>query len=106
MTASLAPLRPGARLVLAGATATGILLALALALGAIETPDVADILADAADSLGAWTYIAIPALAFLETGAFVGLLVPGETAIVVGGVVAERGEVELPCDRSRLAVLS
>ena len=37
-----------------------------------------------------------PTLAFLETGAFIGLVVPGETAIVVGGVVAERGEVSLP----------
>lgn len=37
-----------------------------------------------------------PGPGFLETGAFVGLVVPGETAIVVGGVVAERGEVELP----------
>jgi membrane-associated protein len=53
-------------------------------------------LSGAADSLGAWTYAVVPALAFLETGAFVGLLVPGETAIVVGGAVAERGGVELP----------
>ena len=96
MTASLAPLPPGARLALAAATAAGTSLALAVALGAIEAPDVSGILSDAADSLGAWTYLAIPALAFLETGAFVGLAVPGETAIVVGGVVAERGEVELP----------
>ena len=96
MTASLAPLPPGARVALVAATAAGTSLALAVALGAIEAPDVSGILSDAADSLGAWTYLAIPALAFLETGAFVGLVVPGETAIVVGGVVAERGEVELP----------
>ena len=37
----------------------------------------------------------MPALGFLETGAFVGLLVPGETAVLVGGVVAERGGVAL-----------
>jgi membrane-associated protein len=93
---SLASPRARARFGLAGAAAAGTLLALALVLGAIETPDVADALSDAADSLGAWTYVLVPALAFLETGAFVGLLVPGETAIVVGGVVAERGEVALP----------
>jgi membrane-associated protein len=93
---SLASLRARARFGLAGAAAAGTLLALALVLGAIETPDVADALSDAADSLGAWTYVLVPVLAFLETGAFVGLLVPGETAIVVGGVVAERGEVALP----------
>jgi membrane-associated protein len=85
-----------ARFALAGTATVGVLLALALVLGAIETPDVADTLSDAADSLGAWTYVMVPTLAFLETGAFVGLVVPGETAIVVGGVVAERGEVALP----------
>jgi membrane-associated protein len=85
-----------ARLALVGVLAAGALLALSLVVGAVETPDVGGILADAADSLGAWTYLAIPTLAFLETGAFVGLVVPGETAIVVGGVVAERREVELP----------
>ena len=34
-------------------------------------------------------------LAFLETGAFVGLIAPGETAVVLGGVVAAEGEVSL-----------
>lgn len=34
-------------------------------------------------------------LAFLETAAFVGLVAPGETAIVLGGVVAAQGEVNL-----------
>jgi membrane-associated protein len=84
------------RLAIAAAATAGALLALALGVGAIETPDPSGTLADAADSLGAWTYGFVPLLAFLETGAFVGLVVPGETAIVVGGVVAERGEVELP----------
>jgi membrane-associated protein len=76
--------------------AAGASIALAVALGAIETPDLADPLTRAADSLDEWTYLFVPGLAFLETGAFVGLLVPGETAIVVGGVVAERGAVALP----------
>jgi membrane-associated protein len=84
------------RLALAGAGVMTTLLAAALASGVLEAPDASGPVADAADSLGAWTYVAIPALAFLETGAFIGLLAPGETAIVVGGVVAERGEVELP----------
>ena len=34
-------------------------------------------------------------MAFLETGAFVGLVAPGETTIIVGGVIAGQGEVEL-----------
>ena len=34
-------------------------------------------------------------LAFLETGAFVGLVVPGETVVIVGGVIAGQGEIDL-----------
>jgi undecaprenyl-diphosphatase len=34
-------------------------------------------------------------MAFLETGAFVGLLVPGETVVVVGGVIAGQGHIDL-----------
>ena len=34
-------------------------------------------------------------MAFLETGAFVGLIAPGETTILVGGVIAGQGEIEL-----------
>jgi membrane-associated protein len=75
---------------IAAAIASG----LAFATGAIATPDVSGALSDTADALGAWTYLVVPMLALLETGAFVGLVVPGETAIVVGGVVAARGDVE------------
>ena len=84
-----------ARWALAAASTAG-LAALALALDLVDTPDLTEPLSGAADSLGAWTYLVVPALAFLETGAFVGLVVPGETAIVVGGAVAERGQVGLP----------
>jgi membrane-associated protein len=83
-------------LAVAGGAALAAALALALALGAVDAPDPADALNQTADSLGAWTYVFVPTLAFLETGAFIGLLVPGETAIVVGGVVAERDGVALP----------
>jgi membrane protein DedA with SNARE-associated domain/diacylglycerol kinase family enzyme len=58
-------------------------------------PDLSGTLEDASRTLGAWAYPAVGALAFLETGAFVGLVVPGETAVVVGGVVAAGGDVEL-----------
>jgi membrane protein DedA with SNARE-associated domain len=34
-------------------------------------------------------------LAFLETGAFVGLVAPGETVVIAGGVVAGQGEIDL-----------
>ena len=51
---------------------------------------------DLADTLGPWTYALVAGLAFLETGAFVGLIAPGETALVLGGVVAAKGGVDLP----------
>jgi hypothetical protein len=95
LTSRLARTRWRTRLALAGVAAIPILL-IALAFGVVETPDASGPVTDAADSLGAWTSVAIPSLAFLETGAFVGLFVPGDTAILVGGVVAQRGEVELP----------
>jgi membrane protein DedA with SNARE-associated domain/membrane-associated phospholipid phosphatase len=34
-------------------------------------------------------------LAFLETGAFIGLVAPGETTVIVGGVIAGQGEISL-----------
>jgi membrane-associated protein len=68
---------------------------LLVAVGVVPLPDVDGPLEDASRTLGAWAYPAVAGFAFLETGAFVGLLVPGETAVVVGGVVAERGGVEL-----------
>jgi membrane-associated protein len=88
--------RTRGRIAIAAAAAAGALFALALALGHVDVPDPAAGLSSASSSLGEWAYLAVPALAFLETAAFVGLLVPGETAVVVGGVVAERGDVALP----------
>ena len=64
--------------------------------GVVEMPDVEGALTDLSDTLGAWTYALVAGLAFLETGAFVGLVAPGETAIVLGGVVAAQGGVSLP----------
>jgi hypothetical protein len=77
------------------AVALAALAALAVAAGVIPTPDVGSLLARATISIGAWMYLVVAALAFLETAAFVGLLVPGEIAIVVGGVAAANGKVDL-----------
>ena len=68
----------------------------AVTAGLVQLPDLDAALTDLADALGPWTYALVGALAFLETGAFVGLIAPGETAIVLGGVVAAQGEVDLP----------
>jgi membrane-associated protein len=82
-----------------GLLALGVLAAAAFAAvtaGLVETPDLEKALTDLSDTLGAWAYLLVAALAFLETGAFVGLIAPGETAIVLGGVVAAEGGVDLP----------
>jgi len=66
------------------------------ATGTVQLPDLEKALSDLSDALGAWTYALVGGLAFLETGAFIGLVAPGETAIVLGGVVAAQGEISLP----------
>jgi membrane protein DedA with SNARE-associated domain/membrane-associated phospholipid phosphatase len=63
--------------------------------GVIELPNLEQLLADAGKALGKWTYLLVGVLAFLETGAFVGLVAPGETTVIVGGVVAGQGEISL-----------
>jgi len=85
--------RPPA-LLLALAAVAAVAYGLVLA-GVVELPDVEAALTDLADTLGTWTYVLVGGLAFLETGAFVGLVAPGETAVVLGGVVAAHGEVDL-----------
>jgi membrane protein DedA with SNARE-associated domain/membrane-associated phospholipid phosphatase len=60
-----------------------------------DFPDVKKLVNDIAQTLGAWTYLVVGLLAFLETGAFVGLVAPGETVVIVGGVIAGQGEISL-----------
>lgn len=40
-------------------------------------------------------YIPVFCLVFAEDAFFIGFVIPGETAAVLGGVVASRGEVQL-----------
>jgi len=68
---------------------------LAVAAGLVEIPDTTGVLEQLAGSLGAWTYALVAGLAFLETAAFVGLVAPGETTVVLGGALAARGDVDL-----------
>lgn len=63
--------------------------------GLIHPPNLDTVLTDVGSALGAWTYLLVGALAFLESGAFVGLVVPGETATIVGGMVAGQGQIDL-----------
>jgi membrane protein DedA with SNARE-associated domain/membrane-associated phospholipid phosphatase len=57
--------------------------------------DLQKLLADISASLGAWTYLLVAVFAFLETGAFVGLVAPGETVVVLAGAVAGQGETSV-----------
>jgi undecaprenyl-diphosphatase len=66
------------------------------AAGAFESlPEPVKVLEDISGALGKWTYVLVTALAFLETGAFIGLVAPGEAAVIVGGVVAGQGEIDI-----------
>ncbi len=45
---------------------------------------------------GVVIYLLVAALVFGEAAIFVGFVLPGETAVVLGGVLAHRGQVSLP----------
>lgn len=57
--------------------------------------DLQELLEDVSSALGQWTYLLAGLLAFLETGAFVGLVAPGETFVVLAGAVAGQGETSV-----------
>lgn len=63
--------------------------------GAVHLPQPEEAVADIGGTLGGWTYVVVGAFAFLEAGAFVGLLAPGEFAVIFGGLIAGRGDIEL-----------
>ena len=78
--------------------AGGVLVAVAAfvySLGVIHFPNLEELLIDVGERLGSWTYLLVGALAFFETGAFVGLVAPGETALLLGGLVAGQGQVDV-----------
>ena len=79
--------------------ALGVVIVLGLAVYASgvlsELPDPKKVIGDVAEALGAWTYALVGVLAFLETGAFIGLIAPGETVVIAGGVIAGQGEIQI-----------
>jgi membrane protein DedA with SNARE-associated domain/membrane-associated phospholipid phosphatase len=80
-----------------------LLLAIAAAIAAgyylisrvIPHDDLQQLLEDVSNTLGAWTYLLVGVFAFAETGAFVGLVVPGETVMLLGGAVAGQGAIDV-----------
>ena len=67
----------------------------AWASGVIQVPNLETIARDVGGTLGAYTYPAVGLMALLETGAGIGLVAPGELAVVIGGVTAGQGHTEL-----------
>lgn len=84
-----------------GAERTFLALLAAVALGVYASgvlshlPNVETLLEDVAQALGQWTYLLVGGMAFLETGAFVGLVAPGEFTVILGGVIAGQGEIDI-----------
>jgi membrane protein DedA with SNARE-associated domain/membrane-associated phospholipid phosphatase len=70
--------------------------AAAIGAGIVHLPNLEELILKAGTALGQWTYLLVGALAYLETGAFIGLVAPGETAVIVGGLVAGQGKISLP----------
>ena len=80
-----------------------LIVAIAAAIGAgyylisrvIPHDELQNLLEDVSNTLGAWTYLLVGFFAFAETGAFVGLVVPGETVMLLGGAVAGQGAIDI-----------
>src|SRR6478735_2482924 len=54
-----------------------------------------DRLVDLASSLGNWLYLILGGLAFAEAGIMLGFVIPGETALLAGGVLAAEGVLDI-----------
>ena len=83
----------GPTVLIAGAVAAAG--AFLIGLGVIGLPNLEQLIEDLGARLGKWTYLLVGVMAFLETGAFVGLVAPGETTVIVGGLVAGQGQISL-----------
>jgi undecaprenyl-diphosphatase len=78
--------------------ALGVVAAIALVTwgsGVVHPPNLETIAQDIGATLGAYTYAVVGLMALLETGAGIGLIAPGELAVVIGGVTAGQGHTNL-----------
>lgn len=78
----------------AGAAALGAVLVV-YGTGLVQLPSLEHMAGTVGSTLGPYTYGLVAVMAFLETGAFVGLLAPGETVVIIGGVVAGQGHIDV-----------
>jgi undecaprenyl-diphosphatase len=79
---------------IAGGAIAAVLMAV-YGTGLVKVPNLEETLISVGETLGPWTYLLVGALAFLETGAFIGLIAPGETAMLLGGLVAGQGQIDV-----------
>src|SRR5919204_2676131 len=63
--------------------------------GALSHVNIQKGIEDLANALGKWTYALVGVMAFAETGAFVGLVAPGEFTVILGGVIAGQGTINI-----------
>jgi membrane protein DedA with SNARE-associated domain len=80
-----------ARAVLAGAACALLI----VGTGLVDVPDPERAIRGLGSTLGPYMYVLVGVMAFLETGAAVGLVAPGELTVILGGVAAGQGEIEL-----------
>ena len=64
-------------------------------MGVIHPPSIEELVKQIGSRLGQWTYLLVGVNAFLETGAFLGFIAPGETVVLFGGVLAGEGTIDL-----------
>ncbi len=82
----------GERLVVALVVAAGLAV---YGSGVLAHVDIQKGIEDLAKALGKWTYALVGFMAFAETGAFVGLVAPGEFTVLLGGVIAGQGTINI-----------
>jgi membrane protein DedA with SNARE-associated domain/membrane-associated phospholipid phosphatase len=78
-----------------GVIAAVVIVALVVGERLLGSIDLEKALDDISSALGDWTYVLVGVMAFLETGAFVGLVAPGETFVMLAGAVAGQGETSI-----------
>ena len=63
--------------------------------GVLQHVDIQKGIEDLAKALGKWTYALVGVMAFAETGAFIGFVAPGEFTVILGGVIAGQGTINI-----------
>jgi membrane protein DedA with SNARE-associated domain/membrane-associated phospholipid phosphatase len=77
------------------AAAVAVALLAVYAVGVFHLPSFQTVVKHLANTLGKWTYALVGTMAFLETGAFVGFIAPGEFTVILGGVIAGEGTISI-----------